>query len=216
MLILNQEIEQKITDNIKKYKNIAGVDEAGAGPLAGDLVVAACILDPKNPITGLNDSKKLTEKRREALYPEIIEKALDYCIIHITPQEIDNSNILACRMDGMARAVDGLKTVDYALIDGNKLPPNMTVFSEFVIKGDTKLEPIAAASILAKVSRDRQMIEQSKLYPEYGFIKHKGYGTKLHLEALDKFGACDIHRKSYKPVIKSMEKDRKLISKMKS
>lgn len=176
------------------------VDECGAGPLCGDLVVAAVILDPNNPIVGLNDSKKLTEKKRELLYPQIIEKALDYCIIHISPKEIDKINIFQARMLGMKMAIEGLKRVDYAVIDGNKIPQGLLVEADYVIKGDAKIEGIGAASILAKVTRDRQMEEQSKIYPGYGFEKHKGYGTKVHMEALKELGPCEIHRFSYAPV----------------
>ena len=197
--------ELEIKSNIENMIYVCGVDESGAGPWAGDLVVAACILDPNNPIEGLNDSKQLTAKKREKLYPEIKEKALDYCIIFISPEEIDNSNILACRMDGMKRAVEGLKKVNYALIDGNRLPENMKIKSDFIIKGDAKFQAISAASVLAKVAHDIKIVEQGKLYPEYGFENHKGYGTKAHKEALEKYGACKIHRKSYKPVKKVLE-----------
>lgn len=190
------EIKIKINENLYT----AMVDECGAGPLCGDLVVAAVILDPKNPIVGLNDSKKLTEKKRELLYPQIIEKALDYCIIHISPKEIDKINIFQARMLGMKMAIEGLKRVDYAVIDGNKIPQGLLVEADYVIKGDAKIEGIGAASILAKVTRDRQMEEQSKIYPGYGFEKHKGYGTKVHMEALKELGPCEIHRFSYAPV----------------
>ena len=190
------EIKIKITETLYT----AMVDECGAGPLCGDLVVAAVILDPSNPIVGLNDSKKLTEKKRELLYPQIIEKALDYCIIHISPQEIDKINIFQARMLGMKMAIEGLKRVDYAVIDGNKIPQGLVVDADYVIKGDAKIEGIGAASILAKVTRDRQMEEQSKIYPGYGFEKHKGYGTKVHMDALKELGPCEIHRFSYAPV----------------
>lgn len=183
----------------------AGCDEAGAGCGASDLLVAAVILDPNNPITGLNDSKKLTEKKRELLYPEIIEKALDYCIVHISPKEVDSLNIFQARMEGFRRAIAGLKKVDYVVIDGNKIPSGLTVDTDFLIKGDSILQCISAASILAKVTRDRLMIEQSILYPEYGFEKHKGYLTKDHLEALNKFGPCEIHRMTYKPIKDSVK-----------
>ncbi len=177
----------------------------GAGCGASDLLVAAVILDPKNPIEGLNDSKKLTEKKREALYPEIIEKALDYCIIHVSPQEIDKINILQARMEGFRRAIAGLKKVDYAIIDGNKIPEGLIVDTDYLVKGDEKLACISAASILAKVTRDRLMVEQAKLYPNYGFEKHKGYLTKDHLEALKQYGPCEIHRLTYKPVKDSIK-----------
>lgn len=192
--------ENRIREKIKNLIFYAGCDEAGAGCGASDLLVAAVILDPNNPIEGLNDSKKLTEKKREELYPIIVEKALDYCIINISPKEIDTINILQARMEGFRRAINGLKKVDYAIIDGNKIPNNMNIETDYLIKGDQKLACISAASILAKVTRDRLMIEQSKLYPEYNFEKHKGYLTKEHLEALKKYGPCEIHRLSYKPV----------------
>jgi len=192
--------EDEIKIKINETLYTAMVDECGAGPLCGDLVVAAVILDPKNPIVGLNDSKKLTEKKRELLYPQIIEKALDYCIIHISPKEIDKINIFQARMLGMKMAIEGLKRVDYAVIDGNKIPQGLLVEADYVIKGDAKIEGIGAASILAKVTRDRQMEEQSKIYPGYGFEKHKGYGTKMHMEALKELGPCEIHRFSYSPV----------------
>jgi len=196
VIVTEEQIKAKVDLNIYS----AGLDEAGAGCGASDLLVAAVILDPKNPIEGLNDSKKLTEKKRELLYPEIIEKALDYCIVHISPKEVDSLNIFQARMEGFRRAIAGLKRVDYAVIDGNKIPSGLTVDTDFLIKGDSLLQCISAASILAKVTRDRLMIEQSILYPEYGFEKHKGYLTKDHLEALIKHGPCEIHRMSYKPI----------------
>lgn len=196
-----EQIKNKVTETLYS----AGCDEAGAGCGASDLLVAAVILDPNKPILGLNDSKKLTEKKRELLYPEIIEKALDYCIVHISPKEVDSLNIFQARMEGFRRAIAGLKKVDYAIIDGNKIPSGLTVDTDFLIKGDSLLQCISAASILAKVTRDRLMIEQSILYPEYGFEKHKGYLTKAHLEALIKYGPCEIHRMSYKPIQKSVK-----------
>jgi len=196
-----EQIKNKVTETLYS----AGCDEAGAGCGASDLLVAAVILDPNKPILGLNDSKKLTEKKRELLYPEIIEKALDYCIVHISPKEVDSLNIFQARMEGFRRAIAGLKKVDYAIIDGNKIPSGLTVDTDFLIKGDSLLQCISAASILAKVTRDRLMIEQSILYPEYGFEKHKGYLTKDHLEALIKYGPCEIHRMSYKPIQKSVK-----------
>lgn len=197
--------EEQIKEKIEQTLYSAGCDEAGAGCGASDLLVAAVILDPNKPITGLNDSKKLTEKKREALYPEIIEKALDYCIIHISPQEIDKINILEARMEGFRRAIVGLKRVDYAIIDGNKIPSGLTVETDYLVEGDAKVACISAASILAKVTRDRLMLEQAKQYPEYGFEKHKGYLTKVHLEALKEHGPCEIHRMSYKPIKENMK-----------
>ncbi len=192
-----------ILKKMDDFQLVCGVDECGAGPLAGDLVVAAVILDPNNPIESLNDSKKLSEKKREALFPEIIEKAIDFSIIKISPKEIDDSNILACRIEGFKRAIEALKEVHYALIDGNKIPKDLNIPSDYVIKGDFKFENISAASILAKVTRDNDMKELAKKFPEYGFEKHKGYGTKIHMEALKKHGPCEIHRMSYKPVKES-------------
>ena len=193
--------ENEIKEKVMQTLYSAGCDEAGAS----DLLVAAVILDPNNPIEGLNDSKKLTEKKREALYPQIIEKALDYCIIHISPKEIDKINILEARMEGFRRAIAGLKKVDYAIIDGNKIPTGMTIETDFLVEGDAKVACISAASILAKVTRDRLMMEQAKLYPNYGFEKHKGYLTKDHLEALKQLGPCEIHRMTYKPVKDSVK-----------
>ena len=198
------EIDKKIIEKSKQYELVCGVDEAGAGNWAGNLIVAAVILDPNKPIEGLNDSKKLTEKRRYELYPEIIEKTLDYCIIEITPKEIDNSNILAMRMEGMKRAIEGLKKVEYAIIDGNRLPEGLTIPADYLIKGDAKSLSISAASILAKTTIDKQMQEHDKNYPEYGFAKNKGYGTKVHIQALEKHGVTPIHRLSYKPVKKNI------------
>jgi ribonuclease HII len=197
--------EEQIIARINSIIYTAGVDEAGAGPLCGDLVVAAVILDPNKPILGLNDSKKLSEKKRDALYPEIIEKALDYSIIYISPEEIDKLNIFQARMEGFRRAVAGLKRVEYAVFDGNKIPERMLVDCDCVVKGDAKVAAISAASILAKVSRDNQLVEQSKLYPKYGLEKHKGYGTALHMQMLKEHGPIiGFHRYSYKPVKESV------------
>ncbi|MFI3256588.1 MAG: ribonuclease HII [Psittacicella sp.] len=189
----------------KNLTFIAGVDEAGAGCLAGDLVVAAVILDPNNPIIGLDDSKKLSEKKREELFLEIKEKALDYSIIHISPQEIDDSNILIQRMLGMKKSVEALKKIEFAIFDGNRIPDGIKVDHGYSIKGDSKFDCISAASILAKVSRDHKIIKDSEIYPQYQFEKHKGYGTKIHKEALEKYGPCKIHRLSYKPVKESIK-----------
>jgi len=176
---------------------ICGIDEAGRGPLAGDVYAAAVILHPDTQIDGLNDSKKLSEKKRELLYDEIISKAVSYSIATASVQEIDEINILNAAMLAMKRAYEGLEnSVDVAFIDGNRLP-DLPIKTETVVKGDAISASIAAASILAKVSRDRYMKEISAHYPEYQFDKHKGYGTKLHYEMLDKYGATDIHRKSF-------------------
>lgn len=178
-----------------------GVDEAGAGPLCGDVVAAAVILDPNNPIAALNDSKKLSEKKRKALFPEIMEKALAYCVARATVDEIDEINILHARMLAMTRAINGLTvTPQHALIDGNRLPLNMCCEGTPVVKGDALVASISAASVLAKVTRDHDMVELDKRYPMYGLAKHKGYPTKAHIEALQQHGPTDIYRKTFGPV----------------
>lgn len=181
---------------------IAGVDEAGRGPLAGPVVAAAVILDPKNPIQGLTDSKKLSEKKREKLYDEILNKALAYAIGSADVCEIDNINILQATLLAMKRAVEGLPTKPTLVwIDGN-CAPQISYPTKTIIGGDL-LEPvISAASIIAKVTRDRIMLDYDEKYPQYGFSGHKGYGTALHLDALQKFGASPIHRRSFAPVRK--------------
>ncbi|WP_292956791.1 MULTISPECIES: ribonuclease HII [unclassified Neptuniibacter] len=184
---------------------IAGVDEVGRGPLVGNVVAAAVVLDPNNPIEGLADSKKLTEKRRNALNVEILEKSLSWCIASATPAEIDQLNILHASMLAMQRAIEGLKiTPDFAYIDGNRCP-DLKCASEAVVKGDSKIAEISAASIIAKVARDREMKDLDLLHPEYGFAKHKGYPTALHFEALAKYGPLPQHRRSFKPVKKLLE-----------
>ena len=203
-LIALSERDIEILKNAKAHKLVSGTDESGAGNWAGNLIVASVILDPEKPIKGLNDSKKLTGQARFDLYDEIIEKAIDYSIIEITPEEIDKSNILAMRMEGMKRSIEALNKVDHALIDGNRLPEGLTMPNDYLIKGDAKVESIAAASILAKVTIDKQMKIHNENYPQYGFITNKGYGTKVHREALEAFGPCKIHRMSYKPVRASM------------
>lgn len=182
----------------KNIKLIAGVDEAGRGPLAGPVCVAAVImpLEENKIISGINDSKKLSEKKREALFNEIINTALAYKIEFVSEKEIDRVNILNATKQGMEQTILGLKLKpDMVLIDAVKL--NIPVKTESVIKGDAKSYNIAAASILAKVTRDRLMLELDKKYPEYNFKKHKGYGTKEHIENLKKFGKCEIHRNSF-------------------
>jgi len=195
--------EQTLIDQGLIY---CGVDEAGAGPLCGDVVAAAVILDPSNPIDELNDSKKLSEKKREKLFPIIKEKALAYCIARCTPQEIDEINILNARMLAMSRAIKGLSiAAEHALIDGNRLPKDLPCSGTAIVKGDALVSAISAASVLAKVARDHDMIELDKQYPEYGLAKHKGYPTKAHLEALQQFGPTEIYRKTYAPVKKLLE-----------
>jgi ribonuclease HII len=180
---------------------IAGVDEAGRGPLAGPLAVAAVILDPALPIAGLNDSKKLSESRREALYPQIIERALAYCVILIEPDEIDRLNIFQATMAGMSRAVAGLVPAAHAaLIDGNKLPKDLPCPGRAIVGGDALEPAISAASILAKVTRDRLMATHDSTHPGYGFAVHKGYPTPAHLSALQQLGPCAQHRRSFAPV----------------
>lgn len=179
------------------YKNICGVDEAGRGPLAGPVCAAAVILKPNDIIEGVNDSKKLSEKKREMLYDVIKERALSYSIAFATVEEIEEMNILNATMLAMKRAVEGLKIpADYAIIDGNKTP-QLEIPCNYVIKGDAKSMSIASASILAKVTRDRLLLEYAEQYPQYHFEKHKGYGTKVHREALIEHGACPVHRKSF-------------------
>jgi len=189
------------------YKGIlaAGVDEVGRGPLAGDVVTAAVILDPNNPIAGLNDSKKLSEKKRDALYEEIKAKALSWSIARCSVAEIDQLNILQASLEAMKRAVETLPLQpEYVLVDGNKIP-QWNYQAEAVIKGDGRVASIAAASILAKVTRDREMVAFDKVYPGYGFAGHKGYPTKVHMEALDRLGVTPIHRTSYAPVRAKLE-----------
>ena len=182
------------------FLHICGVDEAGRGPLAGPVCAAAVILPSNTIIDGVNDSKKLSEKKREALFDVITETALTYCVAFGTVDEIEEYNILNATMLTMKRAVEGLKlSADYALIDGNRLPL-LDIDAKAIVKGDATSMSIAAASILAKVSRDRLMLEMAKKYPQYSFEKHKGYGTKVHIEALKEYGPCPIHRKSFKPI----------------
>ena len=179
------------------FLNICGVDEAGRGPLAGPVCAAAVILPENTVIEGVNDSKKLSEKKREALFDVIKEQALAYSIAFASVEEIEEMNILNATMLAMQRAVEGLDVkADYAMIDGNRLPP-LNIPAECIVKGDANSMSIAAASILAKVARDRLCLKYDELYPEYGFAKHKGYGTKLHREMILKYGPCEIHRKSF-------------------
>ena len=181
---------------------LCGVDEVGRGPLAGDVVTAAVILDPNNPIAGLADSKKISEKKRERLFLEIQEKALCFSIARASIEEIDTLNILQASLLAMKRAVEGLTIQpEYVLVDGNKIPA-WHYSAEAVVSGDARVACIGAASILAKVTRDREMIAMDAQYPGYGFAKHKGYPTKLHLQALAEHGVSPIHRRSYAPVKK--------------
>lgn len=179
------------------FQHICGVDEAGRGPLAGPVCAAAVILPEGCIIEGVNDSKKLTEKKREALFDVIIETAISCSVAFGTVEEIERDNILAATMNTMKRAVEGLSVkADYAMIDGNRMP-ELPIDGETIVKGDAKSHSIACASILAKVSRDRLLYEYAKEYPQYHFDKHKGYGTKLHVEALRTYGPCPVHRMSF-------------------
>ncbi|MDO8713563.1 MAG: ribonuclease HII [Polynucleobacter sp.] len=183
---------------------VCGVDEAGRGPLAGAVVAGAVVLDPENPITGLKDSKKLSPARREFLFEQIQLKAKAWGIGEASPVEIDEINILQATMLAMRRAIEDLTTrlggwPDKALIDGNRCP-ELPIAAEAIIKGDTKEPAISAASILAKVTRDRQMRALHELHPQYGFAQHMGYPTEAHFAALKEFGACDQHRRSFSPV----------------
>jgi ribonuclease HII len=183
---------------LKGYRKIAGTDEVGRGPLAGPLVCAAVILNPNIMIEGLNDSKKLSEKKREFLFDEIKKKSLAYSIVYIDEATIDDINVYQASKKGMLKAIDTLPVkADFILSDAMPLG---AMPHQSIIKGDSKSASIAAASILAKVERDRYMVKIAEKYPEYGFEKHKGYPTKLHIEALNKYGVLDIHRKTYKPV----------------
>lgn len=185
--------------------DIAGVDEVGRGPLAGDVVTAAVILDPDNPIEGLRDSKKLSESRREELAVLIREKALAWAVARASVDEIDQLNILQASLLAMKRAVEALQPQPgYVLVDGNRLP-QWQYRSEPVVKGDDRVPAIAAASILAKVQRDNELIALDKQYPGYGFAAHKGYPTAAHLEALKSLGVTPVHRRSYAPVRKIIE-----------
>jgi len=187
------------------YKRVCGIDEAGRGPLAGPVVAAAVVFERGTVIDGLDDSKKLSEKKREALYNEIIEKALDYSITLSTEKEIDDINILQATFKAMRNAVNSLKIKpDMALVDGDKLP-GLDIDSKAVIKGDSKSTAIAAASILAKVTRDRIMLELDKVYPQYGFAKHKGYPTKAHYEMIKEHGISEVHRRSFLKNLKDHE-----------
>ena len=183
---------------------VCGIDEAGRGPLAGPVVAAAVILDPSRPIDGLNDSKKLSEKKRAALAVEIREKALAWCVAEASVEEIDTLNILHATMLAMTRAVAGLQvSPERAMVDGNRCP-KLAIPAEAVVKGDGKIASIAAASILAKTVRDTGMLELHRTYPHYGFDRHMGYPTAAHFAALEAHGASPVHRKSFAPVARQL------------
>lgn len=179
------------------YRHVCGIDEAGRGPLSGPVVAAACVLEPGTEIPGLNDSKKLTPKKRDLLYDLVIERATDFAVGFATPEEIDSINILNATMLAMRRAIAALKEpADYALVDGNCIR-DYPIPARAIIKGDSLSMSVAAASILAKVTRDRLCLEDDRQYPMYGFAKHKGYGTAEHVAALRTYGPCPIHRKTF-------------------
>lgn len=187
---------------------LAGVDEAGRGPLAGPVVAAAVILDDLQPIAGLNDSKKLSARRREALFDEIRAKALCFCVAQASVEEIDRLNILQASMLAMQRAVQGLRLRPALVqVDGNRLP-RLDVRAEAIVQGDALVPAISAASILAKVTRDRWCEEFAQRYPDYGFAAHKGYGTAAHLQALARYGATEQHRRSFAPVARVLAAQR--------
>jgi len=190
-----------------KPKKICGVDEVGRGPLAGPVVAAAVILDPQQPIAGLADSKKLSEKKRQLLSQEIKQKALSWKIARASVEEIDELNILHASMLAMKRAVEGLSIQpDHAMVDGNRLP-DLDMSAEAIVGGDNLVDCISAASIIAKVSRDDEMVELDAVYPGYGLAGHKGYPTKKHREAIEQLGVTDIHRKSFAPVKRFLKND---------
>ncbi len=194
--MIDPQFDQQFRDACGGF--VCGVDEAGRGPLAGPVYAAAVVLSPERPIVGLNDSKKLSEKKREALYDIILEEAVAYCIASASVQEIETYNILGATYLAMSRAVAGLSEQPaMALIDGNRIPPQLSVSAQSVVKGDALSESIAAASILAKVSRDRVLKDLDSQYPQYGFAVHKGYGTAAHTAALRQFGPCPEHRPSF-------------------
>ena len=180
------------------YSLVCGVDEAGRGPLAGPVCAAAVILKPDATLDGLDDSKKLTEKKRELLFDKICEQAIAYGVALVDNRRIDTVNILNATFEAMEQAVASMHVApDYILIDGNRLPEHLCVPARAVVKGDAKSMSVAAASVLAKVTRDRLMLQMDRQYPQYQFAKHKGYGTKLHVELLHTYGPCPIHRRSF-------------------
>ncbi|MBQ3063396.1 MAG: ribonuclease HII [Clostridia bacterium] len=193
--MLTYELEAALEN--EGYTAVCGVDEAGRGPLCGPVAAAACILPTGLVIEGLNDSKKLSEKKREALYDEICEKAIAYCVVLGSVEEINETDILSTTLHAMRRAIDGLSVkADFALIDGNQTR-GFTIPCRPVIHGDAISPSIAAASILAKVTRDRICMELDAAYPQYGIAKHKGYGTKAHMDALREHGPCEIYRTKF-------------------
>jgi ribonuclease HII len=194
------------TDLYVPEGRVAGVDEAGRGPLAGPVIAGAVILDPEKPIAGLRDSKRLSASRRDELYDQIRERALAWAVGRAEVEEIDRINILQATMLAMRRAVEALQPfADHALIDGNRCP-DLSCTAQAIIKGDSKVQAISAASIVAKVTRDREMIELDRCYPGYGLAQHKGYPSKAHIEALESLGVTPVHRRSYAPVRRIIER----------
>jgi len=195
------QLELPVDDTHAPAGRIAGVDEAGRGPLAGPVVVAAVILHPGSPIAGLDDSKALSPRRREHLFDLIRERSLGFSVVEVCPEEIDRLNILQATLAGMRRALEALNpAANRALIDGNRLPADLPCPAVAIVGGDAIEPAIMAASILAKVCRDRLMLELHACYPQYGFDRHKGYPSPLHLEALERYGPCPEHRTSFAPV----------------
>ncbi len=200
--MLTYELEATLEN--EGYTAVCGVDEAGRGPLCGPVAAAACILPTGLVIEGLNDSKKLSEKKREQLFDEICEKAIAYCVVLGSVEEINETDILSTTLNAMRRAIEGLQVkADFALIDGNQTR-GFTIPCRAVVHGDAVSPSIAAASILAKVTRDRLCLELDAAHPEYGISKHKGYGTKAHMDALRKYGPCEIYRTKF---IRFLDKD---------
>ena len=198
-------MKQEYPDVVIPEGRVAGVDEAGRGPLAGPVIAGAVILDPDNPVVGLSDSKRLTAARREALYDEIRDKALAWAVGRAEVEEIDRINILQASLLAMQRAVAALLPVaEYALIDGNRCP-ELPCPAQAIVKGDSRVAAISAASIMAMVTRDREMIELDARYPGYGLAQHKGYPSKTHMEALQRLGVLPVHRRSYAPVRRILE-----------
>lgn len=198
-------MKQDLAEPVIPEGRVAGVDEAGRGPLAGPVIAGAVILDPDNPVTGLRDSKRLTAARREALYDEIRDKALAWAVGRAEVEEIDRINILQASLLAMQRAVAALQpAAEYALIDGNRCP-ELPCPAEAIVRGDSRVAAISAASIMAKVTRDREMVELDARYPGYGLAQHKGYPSKAHMEALQRLGVLPVHRRSYAPVRRILE-----------
>jgi len=198
-------VKQEVPELVIPAGRVAGVDEAGRGPLAGPVIAGAVILDPDNPVSGLRDSKRLTAARREALYDEIRDKALAWAVGRAEVEEIDRINILQASLLAMQRAVAALQpAAEHVLVDGNRCP-EFPCPAQAIVKGDSRVAAISAASIMAKVTRDREMVELDAQYPGYGLAQHKGYPSKVHMEALQRLGVLPVHRRSYAPVRRILE-----------